>query len=136
MTLSLSKRQCKLVKEHAAPVIDTCDIYSVLLKSCILTVRCFCIMEPITCICFLFVSFLYLLANVSRQNCNVALVTITVLLHVSLQDSNHPESASILQSIPQNVWTVVRSLGIEPKTQAFVCCLNCFCTYSSESCTL
>ncbi len=89
-------------------------------------------MEPITCVCFLFVAFLHLLATVSRQNCNVALATITILLRLSLQQSNYPESMAILQSIPRDVRTVIRSLGIEPKTQAFVCCPKCFCTYSFD----
>ena len=90
------------------------------------------IMEPLTCACFLFVSFLHLVANVSRRNCNVALATIIHLLRLSLQQSDHPESMAILQSIPRDIRTVVHSLGIEPKTQAFVCCPKCFCTYSFD----
>ena len=90
-------------------------------------------MEPLACVCFLFVSFLHLLANVSRRDCNVALATITVLLCLSLRQSDHPESTAILQSIPRDVRTVVHALGIEPKTQAFVCCPKCYCTYSFDA---
>jgi len=89
-------------------------------------------MEPLTCVTFLFVSFLHLLANVSRQNCNTALSSIALLLRLSLQDSDNPESVTILESIPRDTRTVINSLGIEPKTHASICCPKCFCTYSFD----
>ena len=89
-------------------------------------------MEPLLCISFLFVSFLHLLANVSRRNSNAALSSIALLLRLALRESNHPESATILDSFPRDVRTVVQSLGIEPKTHAFVCCPKCFCIYSFD----
>src|SRR5258705_8618323 len=89
-------------------------------------------MEPLICVSFLFVSFLHLLANVSRQNCNAALSSISLLLRLTLQQSNHPESAAILSSIPSDIRTVVHSLGIEPKTHVSVCCPKCFCIYSLD----
>ena len=131
-------RQYTVVKEQSVLIIDTCKRISLIIFVTILTFKFSAtylsartlIMEPLTCISFLFVSFLHLLANVSRQNCNTALLSIALLLRLSLQESTHPEAVSISDSIPRDIRTVVQSLGIEPKTHASVCCPKCFCTYS------
>ena len=133
-------RQYTVVKERTILVVDTCKMVHLIMSAITLTFRFSAtymssrtlLMESLTCITFLFVSFLHLLANVSRRNCNTALLSIALLLRLSLQESNHPEAVAISKSIPHDIRTVIQSLGIEPRSHAFVCCPKCFCTYSFD----
>lgn len=89
-------------------------------------------MEPITCLCYLLTASLYLLANVSMEDCAFALKSLAIIAQISLKDSLNVECFKISHSIPSDIRTVVNSLEIDPKSIPFVCCPKCFCTFQID----
>ena len=96
-------------------------------------------MHPITCLCYLLTASLHLLANLSMDDCNLALAFIIVIVKTMAKDSGDEERFKIAHSIPSDVRTVVSALGIDPKSTPYICCPRCFCIYKinpedGESC--
>jgi hypothetical protein len=87
-------------------------------------------LEPLSCIVYLLSAALHLLSNVSFADLGLILPCLAMMLRLSLANSTYLEKVSVY--VPKDIRSVLRPLGLDPVTDALVCCPKCFATYAWE----
>lgn len=97
--------------------------------------------SPLTVVCYLVVSVLFLVCGVSMTDCSWVLkgfsaataATVHVVAEALPGIDTQPLLAQLISDIPTDIRTVTADLQLKPTTEAYVCCPKCFACYPIDA---
>ncbi|KNZ49760.1 hypothetical protein VP01_4807g1, partial [Puccinia sorghi] len=85
--------------------------------------------NPLSLFIILFISWLHLFCNVSRENCKTA---IRIIINILQAATKHPNTPQVLKMIPRDPRTLIKRAQLDVTLVDKICCQICFSLYEFE----
>ena len=88
--------------------------------------------DPVVVVCYVVVGVLHLVCGLSMNDCSFLLPSVELVVKMTLKHAGS-SSKKLLISFPKDPRTVLKTLGLSPEVQGYVCCAKCFALYPRDS---